>query len=218
MRLLVGFLQSLLVIWSSFNHDISRILLVCLFFSCVRYSQEISQNGWQSLRNHLSALHARFYVGLFAAILLVDLFYDRYWACVWDLMYGVAAVWIIYEQYLSYIFSHYSMYVMSFRPLVIIFALYSFWFPQIAYSAYTGARRTLDVHYLLGMSLTRLFFPLYLLGCPSNLFSLITEKNTTYFTACWVLILWMAIQVTIVLLQVRLQHSDVRPYYLLTLC
>jgi hypothetical protein len=44
----------------------------------VRYSQEIAQNGWQSLRNHLAALHARFYVGLFAAILLVDIFYDRY--------------------------------------------------------------------------------------------------------------------------------------------
>lgn len=42
-----------------------------------RFAQEMAQQGWQSLRNHLAALHARFYMGLFAVILLVDIFYDR---------------------------------------------------------------------------------------------------------------------------------------------
>jgi transmembrane E3 ubiquitin-protein ligase len=88
------------------------------------------------------------------------------------------------------------------RPVIIIFALYSFWVPQIAYSAYTGARKALDMQYVVGISLSRLFFPLYMFGCPNNLYSLITERSTISATACWVLVLWMGFQTAVVLLQV----------------
>jgi hypothetical protein len=43
-----------------------------------RYAQDMAVAGWQGLRNHLATLHARFYAALFAVILLVDFFFDKY--------------------------------------------------------------------------------------------------------------------------------------------
>jgi len=158
----------------AFYHFIWLCLLKLLIFCILemrlvisvyqaRYAQDMAQTGWQGLRNHLATLHARFYAGLFAAILLVDFCYQR--------------------------------------PVIIVFALYSFWLPQIAYSAYMGSRKPLQSRFIIGMSVSRLWLPLYLFGCERNLYMLLSEKSTTSFVGCIVLVLWVGLQVVVLLLQ-----------------
>lgn len=87
--------------------------------------------------------------------------------------------------------------------MVIIFALYSFWIPQIIYSAYSGGRKPLEPLYVIGMSLSRLIFPLYVFACPNNVYHVLTDKPTLSSTATFSLLFWTALQVAILLLQVN---------------
>jgi transmembrane E3 ubiquitin-protein ligase len=86
--------------------------------------------------------------------------------------------------------------------VVIIFGLYSFWVPQILYSAYSGGRKALELPYVLGMSASRLFFPLYVFGCPHNVYHVLSERPTLSLAASLTLLFWMAAQVTVLWLQV----------------
>jgi hypothetical protein len=92
---------------------------------------------------------------------------------------------------------------MFYRPIVLVFAFYSFWFPQIAYSAYSGSRQSLDNKVICGLSMTRLLLPLYILACPSNIFTVMYEDyiQPSYSTAI-LLILWIALQTVILVCQV----------------
>jgi hypothetical protein len=114
------------------------------------------------------------------------------------------------------------------RPVVAILALYSYWVPQILHSTYSGTKHSLHPVYLVGTSLARCFVPLYILGCPNNFLTLLTiyvnpqylavlsdaavrgaatgapdlqDLSTSSVSACWVLVLWQAVQVGVLLLQ-----------------
>ncbi len=50
-----------------------------------------------------------------------------------------------------------------------MFALYSFWIPQIVLCVVTDARQGLKPAYVAGMSALRLALPLYVWACPRNL-------------------------------------------------
>ena len=50
----------------------------------------------------------------------------------------------------------------------IIFFFYSFWIPQIVSNVIRDTRKPLHVHYILGITATRLAVPLYVFGCPKN--------------------------------------------------
>ena len=50
----------------------------------------------------------------------------------------------------------------------IIFFFYSFWIPQIVSNVIRDTRKPLHVHYILGITATRLAVPLYIFGCPKN--------------------------------------------------
>ena len=52
---------------------------------------------------------------------------------------------------------------------LLVFALYSFWIPQIVLSVVTDARQGLKPAYVAGMSVLRLALPLYVWACPRNL-------------------------------------------------
>lgn len=112
--------------------------------------------------------------------------------------------------------------------------MYSFWLPQVVYSAYTGTKHSFHPVYLVGVSLCHLFIPLYILGCPNNFLGLLsiyinpqylaevaTEQHAlnglndahgsfqhhqplSSASACWVLVIWMALQVGMLLLQTAL--------------
>jgi hypothetical protein len=103
-------------------------------------------------------------------------------------------------------------------PVLLVVLFYSFWVPQIVYNIVAGTRKAFHPAYYVGTSLTRLFIPLYLLGCPQNFLLLLFDHShgTTTTTAsaaasasivpysvlaCVVLVLWMAVQVVFLALQ-----------------
>lgn len=155
-----------------------------LFFRC-RFSQELAAEGWQGLRRRLIVLHVRFYGAVLVVLLVSITFYTQ--------------------------------------PVVAVLAMYSFWVPQIAHSAYYGTKSAFHPVYLLGISVTRCFIPLYILGCPNNFLVLLAVYTNPHylagmadavahphtlqslsvasFGACWVLVLWTAAQVGVLLLQ-----------------
>ena len=109
------------------------------------------------------------------------------------------------------------------RPLASVFLLYSFWLPQIVYSAVTGTKPSMQIPYVLGITLTRLFVPLYILGCPSSIFiqiyhfldsspssspslpmSSLPVHLSAEHEACLVLVTWLTLQVLLVVGQQQL--------------
>jgi len=151
-------------LWLSFLKLVVFCILEMRFVISIfqaRYAQEMAQNGWTGLRNHLATLHARFYGALFLVILLVDWYYTR--------------------------------------PLVLVFVLYSFWLPQIAFSAYTGGPAPpLSLDFSINMTLSRLFFPLYTLACPHNFLTMLTDKFQVSFMSAEATLLWLGLQLAVV--------------------
>jgi hypothetical protein len=101
------------------------------------------------------------------------------------------------------------------RPIFIVFLFYSFWWPQIVWNVYNGTKNALHPLYLYGMTISRLFLPLYLIGCPKNFLMIlykdiiIAELNEipqqdVFFHSdfsAYFLIFWLFLQVVILQLQ-----------------
>ncbi|KZT53510.1 hypothetical protein CALCODRAFT_486273 [Calocera cornea HHB12733] len=79
-------------------------------------------------------------------------------------------------------------------PSLVLFAvgaLYSFWIPQIARNARRGTRKALRWTYVIGTSIARLSFVLYIFACPQNvLFAEPTEW-------VWIVVAWVTFQVIV---------------------
>ncbi|KAF9941149.1 hypothetical protein BGZ67_005804 [Mortierella alpina] len=73
--------------------------------------------------------------------------------------------------------------------------LFSFWIPQIVRNVIRGSKRGLSLWFVLGMSSTRLALPVYFYACPENLLG---HETTRWI---WGLVLWVALQVSVLLLQ-----------------
>lgn len=73
--------------------------------------------------------------------------------------------------------------------------LFSFWIPQIVRNVIRGSKRGLSLWFVLGMSITRLALPVYFYACPENLLG---HETTRWI---WGLVLWVALQVSVLLLQ-----------------
>jgi len=71
----------------------------------------------------------------------------------------------------------------------------SIWWPQIVKSARRNLRKPLSKRYVVGTSLCRQFFVLYLFGCPENV------VGTEPVEYVWVLVALMALQVVVIFLQ-----------------
>lgn len=84
-----------------------------------------------------------------------------------------------------------------------MFLFYSYWVPQIVWNIVCGTRRTFHVTYCVGTTLTRLFIPLYLLGCPKNFFTILLPGAIPYSPAsCITLVIWSLLQMSVILAQV----------------
>jgi hypothetical protein len=77
----------------------------------------------------------------------------------------------------------------------------SFWVPQIISNAVEDMKHTLTKSYVIGMSATRLFFPLYIFGCPSSVWP-ISYRPYLAISLC----LWVAFQLVILQLQVLITY------------
>jgi transmembrane E3 ubiquitin-protein ligase len=86
-------------------------------------------------------------------------------------------------------------------PWVLVFLLYSFWVPQIVHSVRTGIKKPLLDYYYIGTGLCRLYIPLYILGCPDNIFSRIDADFKASFPSEIILIVWTFTQLSILYMQ-----------------
>ncbi|KAJ7565512.1 hypothetical protein O6H91_02G063600 [Diphasiastrum complanatum] len=78
----------------------------------------------------------------------------------------------------------------------ILFLLYSFWIPQIVSNVKRDSRKPLHVHYIVGITATRLAIPLYIFGCPKNFLRLKTD-----IVWCTCLVAFLVLQALVLLLQ-----------------
>ena len=91
-----------------------------------------------------------------------------------------------------------AMYWLQTRPWLIALLTQSYWAPQIAWSAWSNAKKPLAPEYVLGASATRLLAPLYVFGCPSNFVRLKPQYGT-----CALLCAWVALQAGAILAQAK---------------
>ncbi|ETW04107.1 hypothetical protein, variant 1 [Aphanomyces invadans] len=85
---------------------------------------------------------------------------------------------------------------------VLVVIASSFWVPQIVHNVHREVRNPLDNGYVVGMSMTRLFLPLYLYGCPNNFLTAMPIFPLQYHPhLCVGLVVWMTAQVAVLFLQ-----------------
>ncbi|CCI43701.1 unnamed protein product [Albugo candida] len=153
----------------------------------------------------------------FIKLIIFSVFEMRYLLVIWKARrpQGFSEGWIILRRELTTLYSRfylslllglvafYNFSASNLRFIVVI--SYSFWIPQIVHNALREVRNPFHAGYLYGMSILRMFIPLYFYGCPANFLTefpmLETRWNPSY---CVGLSLWMALQVGILTLQHRL--------------
>lgn len=131
-----------------------------------RNLQNLELNNAMALRRYLSVIHTRFFIALFVAMMIVNMFYDK--------------------------------------PFLLVFMFYSFWIPQIALNAFQGTRQPFLPSYAAGITLTRLFIPLYVFGCPENFLTDLLGADIVSFSTCIFLVLWLGFQLVVLELQSRI--------------
>ncbi|WOL07699.1 transmembrane E3 ubiquitin-protein ligase 1-like [Canna indica] len=94
------------------------------------------------------------------------------------------------------------------RP--ILFAMYSFWIPQIITNVIRDTRKPLHPQYIIGMTLTRVAIPLYIFGCPSNFLRIQVDRSWCIYFG-----LFMTLQAVILLLQNYLGSRCFIPHQIL---
>jgi len=69
------------------------------------------------------------------------------------------------------------LYLVRNRMANFVFVLFAFWVPQIAHNIKTGERLAVEGRFLFGVTAIRLFFPLYIYGCPQNFLEIPTNNT-----------------------------------------
>lgn len=136
-------------------------------------------------------------------ILLVSVCNDFISSIVSDTCMGIAHVCITADWNIFMSMYFYIVWLFCVRLVFMIMALYSFYIPQIISNVRSNKKRSLHWSFILGMGVTRLFFPLYVLGCPKNVFILTLEIPVSSYSTkhginiglCVLLGVWMGIQV-----------------------
>lgn len=89
--------------------------------------------------------------------------------------------------YGSLIMGIFLLYQMQNHIRFFLFALYSFWIPQIVLNVVEDHRRPLLPTYILGTSVTRLAIPLYFWGCPHNFLHIQPHPEAAAALVCWLM-------------------------------
>lgn len=88
--------------------------------------------------------------------------------------------------------------------------LYSFWVPQIVLNIITEAKTPLHHSLIYGMSISRLFAPLYILGIRDNfLREVFPEAPYDVFT-CQMIVIWVALQTDSLECSICYEGIDIR--------
>ncbi|EGZ10484.1 hypothetical protein PHYSODRAFT_519898 [Phytophthora sojae] len=151
----------------------------------------------------------------FVKLIIFSVFEMRYLLIIWKARrpQGFSEGWLTLRRELTTLYSRFYLsllaglcifYNFSNHLPVLVFICYSFWVPQIVHNVHREVRNPFDLGYLYGISALRLFLPLYFYGCPDNFltaFPMYESKIDPHF--CYVLAVWMGLQVGILALQQR---------------
>jgi hypothetical protein len=148
-----------------------------------------------------------FATAAFFKFIIFSIFEMRYMLLIWKARRpsGFSEGWEAMRRELSMLYSRFYgslllgivlLYQMQNHLVYFLFALYSFWLPQIVLSVYEDHRKALHPLYIVGMSSTRLAIPLYFWGCPRNFL----HVQPRYWTAVG-LVGWVAFQACVLLSQ-----------------
>lgn len=81
----------------------------------------------------------------------------------------------------------------NYRTLYMLL-LYSFWIPQIIHNVVTEAKKSMHSYYICGMSVTRLFAPLYMFANEGHFLMQVYPESPINVFMCQLLVLWVGIQ------------------------
>lgn len=103
------------------------------------------------------------------------------------------------------------------RPNILIIIFYSFWWPQIYHNVSAGTRKPFHLLYLWGTAVSRLFIPLYFIGCPNNFLHILLDQPLfeASFSSCIFLVFWVFLQVSILTAQDKYGSRFFIPSYFL---
>ena len=117
----------------------------------------------------------------FLQFFVFSIFEMRFMLTVWKAMRFMSLnnnpTWSNTRQELSYLYSRfYSIFFMGLVLFyeywvisdVLVLLLHSFWIPQIVYNYQQNSAKGLDVSYIIIITMTRSFIPLYVFLCPKN--------------------------------------------------
>eukprot|EP00210_Caulerpa_lentillifera_P001962 g1883.t1 len=141
----------------------------------------------------------------FFEFVLFAIFEMRYMLLIWRAQRGqTLEVWdtrrelsILYMRFYGVLLSgiliafHFQRYMHY-----LMFFLYSFWIPQIIHCIREDVRQPLKPFFIIGMTISRLFLPFYLYGCPVNMLEI--KLN---FSLCLLLFVYVSVQVSVLLVQ-----------------
>eukprot|EP00475_Leptophrys_vorax_P007491 TRINITY_DN14740_c0_g1_i2.p1 TRINITY_DN14740_c0_g1~~TRINITY_DN14740_c0_g1_i2.p1 ORF type:complete len:539 (+),score=14.62 TRINITY_DN14740_c0_g1_i2:89-1618(+) len=153
------------------------------------------------------SLFNAFATAAFFKFVIFSIFEMRYLLAIWKARRPAQSgeSWDMMRRELSILYSRFYGFLLggilliyrfstALRYLLLLF--YSFWIPQIVTSVIRDSRKPLHVHYILGISLTRLAIPLYIFGCPKNFM-----RVEPSFAWCATLVTFLGAQVAMLLLQ-----------------
>ena len=146
----------------------------------------------------VQTLFNAFATAAFFKFIIFSIFEMRYMLLIWKARRpsGFSEGWdamrrelsMLYSRfYGSLLFGIFVLYEFQNYWRVFVFILYSFWVPQIIFSAYEDHRRPLHLIYIVGMSVTRLAIPLYFWSCPRNFLHIKPQPMSAVALSAWVL-------------------------------
>eukprot|EP00180_Rhodochaete_pulchella_P004449 Plantae.Rhodophyta-Rhodochaete_pulchella.ctg8447.p1 GENE.Plantae.Rhodophyta-Rhodochaete_pulchella.ctg8447~~Plantae.Rhodophyta-Rhodochaete_pulchella.ctg8447.p1 ORF type:complete len:548 (+),score=77.69 Plantae.Rhodophyta-Rhodochaete_pulchella.ctg8447:206-1645(+) len=207
----VSFTQVLVLIrqmeMTSTQAGASRVSLITVGLQAV--SDSYLCLGHLTMGIAVQALFNAFATAAFFKFIIFSIFEMRYMLMIWKARRpsGFSEGWEAMRRELSMLYSRFYgsllfgiviVYQLQTHFRLFIFALYSFWVPQILLSAIEDHRRPLHPVYIVGMSATRLAIPLYFWSCPKNFLHIQPQKFTALF-----LVLWVTAQAAILFSQQR---------------
>jgi hypothetical protein len=83
----------------------------------------------------------------------------------------------------------------------IIFLAYSYWIPQIVLNVTTECRKPMNVSYIVGTGVTRMWIIVYVLGYSGNFLKVAFPKLNTHPTLAFCMVVWQAMQVGVLVAQ-----------------
>ncbi|KDO17998.1 hypothetical protein SPRG_16480 [Saprolegnia parasitica CBS 223.65] len=151
----------------------------------------------------------------FFELIIFSIFEMRYLLVIWKARrpQNFTQGWLLMRRELTTLYSRFYISLLTGLCLiyyawhylnVLVVLAFSFWVPQIVHNAHREVRNPFDWVYMLGMSVSRLFLPLYFYGCPSNFLSALpVYQMQAQPGMCYLLVGWVALQIAVLQLQQR---------------